>query len=369
MTLRNSLRALLHKQDLRGREHDLEVFEEAGLGDIHQIHQELVVGRRIVLAIDLGIAGESALGLEAEVPLRKFFFVLGGNLGALGARAYDGHVAFQDVQELREFIEADSTDEATDGGDAGIVLARGESRHAVFFGIHAHAAEFVDREYFPVFGKAVLLIKSGTAVSLDEEPDDEHGDGEDDEGCEGENDIEGTLEEEVLGRWRITTDAEDGQVEEVDLVSAAHDDVADARQDEGVYAVGDAVFHDDISLMAVNATAEDRLGIRETLIQISEALFGGEGADDFEVDVHAVALDEGIHFSPFAQDDDSLLRRKLSEIPVVCKNAPADDEGKLDEEGETKRNGIDEVTVKEDSDDVHHGIGKEDCQCLAVNKV
>lgn len=90
--------AFFHEKDLHGREHDLEVFEEAGLGDIHQIHQELVVGRRIVLAIDLGIAGESALGLETEVPLRKFFFVLGGNLGALGAGAYDGHVAFQDVQ-------------------------------------------------------------------------------------------------------------------------------------------------------------------------------------------------------------------------------------------------------------------------------
>ena len=85
LTLRNSLGALLHKQDLRGREHDLEVFEETGLGDIHQIHQELVVGRRIVLAIDPSIAGESALGLEAEVPLREFFFVLGGNLGAFGA--------------------------------------------------------------------------------------------------------------------------------------------------------------------------------------------------------------------------------------------------------------------------------------------
>lgn len=52
---------------------------------MHQIHQELVVGRRIVLSIDLSIAGESALGLETEVPLREFFFVLGGNLGAFGA--------------------------------------------------------------------------------------------------------------------------------------------------------------------------------------------------------------------------------------------------------------------------------------------
>lgn len=123
---------------------------------------------------------------------------MGGNLGALGAGAYDGHVAFQDVQELGELVDTDSTDEAADGGDAGIVLAGGESRHAVFFGIHAHATEFVDREYFPVFGKAVLLVEGGAAVSLDEEPDDEHGDGEDDEGCKGEDDVDEALPEEVL---------------------------------------------------------------------------------------------------------------------------------------------------------------------------
>ena len=198
MPLRNSLGTFRHKQDLHGREHDLEVFEKAGLRDIHQIHQELVIGRRIVLAIDLGIAGESALGLEAEVPLREFFFVLGGNLGALGARAYDGHVAFQDVQELREFIKADSTDEATDRCDAGIVLASGESRYAIFFGIHAHTAEFVDREYLPVFGEAVLLVKGGTTVSFDKETDDEHGDGENDEGCKGEDDVDDALPEEVF---------------------------------------------------------------------------------------------------------------------------------------------------------------------------
>ena len=198
MTRRNSLGTFTHKQDLHGREHDLEVFEEAGLGDIHQIHQELVVGRRIVLAIDLGIAGESALSLEAEVPLREFFFVLGGDLGALGARAYDGHVAFQDVQELGELVDTDSTDEAADRGDSWIVLACGESGNAVFLCIHTHATEFVDRKYLPVFGEAVLLVEGGAAVSFDKKTDDEHGDGEDDEGCEGENDVDDALPEEVL---------------------------------------------------------------------------------------------------------------------------------------------------------------------------
>lgn len=198
LPFRYSLRALLHKEYLHGREHDLEVFEEAGLGDIHQIHQELVVGGRIVLAVDLGIAGESALGLETEVPLREFFFVLGGNLGALGARSYDGHVAFQDVQELGELVDTDSTDEAADRGDSWIVLACGESGNAVFLCIHTHATEFVDREYLPVFGEAVLLVEGGAAVSFDKEADDEHGDGEDDEGCKGEDDVDDALPEEVL---------------------------------------------------------------------------------------------------------------------------------------------------------------------------
>lgn len=198
LILRNSLRALLHKEDLHGREHDLEVFEEAGLGDIHQIHQELVVGGRIVLAVDLSIAGEAALGLEAEVPLREFFFVLGGDLGALWARAYDGHVAFQDIQELGKLVKADGADEAADRGDAGIVLAGGESRYAVFFGIHAHTAEFVDREYLPVFGETVLLVEGGAAISFDKKTNDEHGDGEDDEGCKGEDDVDDALPEEVL---------------------------------------------------------------------------------------------------------------------------------------------------------------------------
>lgn len=158
-------------------------------------------------------------------------------------------------------------------------------------------------------------------------------------------------------------------MKKVDLLGTTHDDVTDARQDEGVDAAGNAVFHDDISLMAVDAAEEDGLGVLKCFVQIAKAFFGGEGADDFEMDVHAVALDERIHLTSFAQNNDGLFRREFPEIPVVCESAPANDEGKLDEEGETKRNRINEVTIDKDSDDVHHRIGKEDCQGLAVNKV
>ena len=85
LTLRNSLGAFFHEKDFHCGEDDFDIFDQAGSGYIHEIHQEFVIGGGVVLAIDLGIAGESALGLEAEVPLREFFFVLGGNLGAFGA--------------------------------------------------------------------------------------------------------------------------------------------------------------------------------------------------------------------------------------------------------------------------------------------
>ena len=158
-------------------------------------------------------------------------------------------------------------------------------------------------------------------------------------------------------------------MKKVDLLGAAHNDVADARQDEGVDAAGDAVFYDDISLMAMDTAEEDGLGVLKCFVQIAKAFFGGEGADDFEMDVHAVALDERVHLTPFAQNNDGLFRREFLKLPVVREGTPANDEGKLDEEGETKRNGIDEVTIDEDREDGHHCIGKEDCQGLAVNKV
>lgn len=158
-------------------------------------------------------------------------------------------------------------------------------------------------------------------------------------------------------------------MKKVDLLGAAHDDVADARQDEGVDAAGDAVFHDDISLMAVDTAEEDGLGVLKCFVQIAKAFFGGECAYDFEMDVHAVALDERVHLTPFAQNNDGLFRREFSEIPVVREGAPANDEGKLDEEGETKRDGIHEVPVDEDCDDVHHGVYEKDGKRLAVDEI
>ena len=55
--------AVLHEQDLHGGEDDLEVFEQTGFSDVHQVQKEFVVGGGVVLAVDLGVACQAAFGL------------------------------------------------------------------------------------------------------------------------------------------------------------------------------------------------------------------------------------------------------------------------------------------------------------------
>lgn len=113
----DALCGFFHEQDPNGREADLEVFGEARFGDIHQVHEQFVIGGCIVLAVYLGVAGQAAAALEAQVELRKCLFVLGSDLRALGPRADDGHIAFQDVEELRQLVHAAGADEAADFRD------------------------------------------------------------------------------------------------------------------------------------------------------------------------------------------------------------------------------------------------------------
>lgn len=64
LPLGHAFRTFLHEQNLHRGKDDLEVFEQAGTGDVHEIQQQFVVGGGVVLAVDLGVAGEAAFGLE-----------------------------------------------------------------------------------------------------------------------------------------------------------------------------------------------------------------------------------------------------------------------------------------------------------------
>ena len=113
----------------------------------------------------------------------------------LGPGADEGHVADEDVVELRELINAGLTDEAPYPGDAWVLLARPD-RAALLLGVSAHRAELVEREVAPVAPDPVLH-EEGLALGL--HPDREHGQeldrkGQDDPD-EGGEDVEGPLGE------------------------------------------------------------------------------------------------------------------------------------------------------------------------------
>lgn len=90
--------AFFHEEDLHGAEDDFNIFSQTGSGYIHEIHKEFVIGGGVVLAVDLGVAGEAAFALEAEGPFGDVFFILGGDFRPFRSWPYDGHIALKDVQ-------------------------------------------------------------------------------------------------------------------------------------------------------------------------------------------------------------------------------------------------------------------------------
>src|SRR5208282_4342864 len=83
------------------------------------------------------------------------FAALGAGAQCVWTRPDDGHRAFQDVEQLRQLIDAPTSEETPDPGHAGIVAAclSGGMGIGVFV---IHGAEFPQREYTTVEALAAL---------------------------------------------------------------------------------------------------------------------------------------------------------------------------------------------------------------------
>ena len=361
--------AFLHEQNLHRGEDDLEVFEQAGTGDVHEVQQQFVVGGGVVLAVDLGVAGEAAFGLEPQVPLGHFFGVLSGNFGAFGSWPYDGHISLEDVQQLGQFVEADGPDEAAHPGYPGIVFAGAEPGHPVFFGIHAHAAEFQYGEHFTVFGKPFLAVEDVAAVGVFDGSGHGHHDGrKDHQGHQGQHDVEEALEEQVFRAGIVALDGHHGQVEQVDFFGTVHDHVADAGDHVGADLMGHTVFGDDVPVVAGETAAEHHFGTLQGLGQILQGIIHADHGFYVEVHVHAVLLHQSVHVLALAQDDHGLFGREHVEVPLVGTHGPEHDEQELQQERGHKGERADVHPVYQQGDQEHEGVADEGGQGLAVDQ-
>ena len=127
LPLGNTLCGLWHKQDLHRCEHDLEILDNAWMCYVHQVHNQLVVGGRVVLAVNLRVAGQTSFCLQAQGELRHFLTVLGSNFRAFGAGTHNTKLTFQNVDKLRQLIYAASANHLADRRDAVIMVAAGQT--------------------------------------------------------------------------------------------------------------------------------------------------------------------------------------------------------------------------------------------------
>lgn len=317
----------------------------------------------------MGVAGEAAFGLEPQVPFGHGLGILGGDGRAFGSWAYDGHVAFEDVQQLGQFVEADGADEAPHFGDPGIVFAGTEPGYTVFFCIHAHAAEFQYLKDFAVFGEPGLAVEDVSPISsFDGCGHNGHDGSKEYQGHQGQGDVVGPFQDQVFGRRVVALDGHHGQVEEMDFPGAVHDHVPDPGNHIGTDLMGHAVFGHQVPIVAVEAAAEHHFCLADGAGQVFEALLHRDHGLDIEMDVHAVLFHQGIHILALAQDHHSLFGRELMEIPLVGCYGPSHDEEELEHQGGQKGQERDIVPVDQEDHEIQESIAETGGQGLAVDQ-
>ena len=307
-----SLGALLGEEDAEGGEHQLEIRDDGHVVDVHQVEFQFLIGIRVVLPVDLGIAGEAGFDLEAELEVRKEFIVLLRDFRPFRSRAHHAHITLQDVPELWQFVQAAFAYEAADRRDAVVLVAGREAGHAVLLGVRAHAAELIDGELSSVLGEAHLLINRGAAViEMDRCRRDQKNRAQEDQRRAGRDDVEGPLDDGVFRLQLRPAHKKDRRVEGLDMDGFLHDDVADMRQEEADDALFLAVFGDAVAATAVHPRDEDGVVpfqlmpdaleavavVTEFFIDAVEPLarLSAEGAEALFVQVVAIDQDRPLH--------------------------------------------------------------------------
>lgn len=234
-------------EDFDGLDHDDEVFDDAVVFDVHEVVDEFVVRRGVVLGEDLREARDAGLDVVAVGVLGVFLRELLDEVRALGARADEAHVAVEDVKNLRQLVEARRADEGPDFRDARVVVRR-ELRPRVFLGVDAHRAEFVDLVGLAETARADLAVKRGAVVlELYGKGRDGHKGQREDKGDAREHDVDGALDGAVFDAQAQAARPENRHIVDALELRAVAEDFVGTRDDVGLDFLVRAVF-DDVGL-------------------------------------------------------------------------------------------------------------------------
>ena len=144
----------------RGFADDQGVGEDRAPLDVEEVVGELPRRAELgagVPTAKLRPAGETRLDQVTAGVVREAPLELGDDLRPLGARADDGHVAPEDVPELRQLVDVRAAQQATGPGDTGVVGLR--PLRALRLGVDPHRPQLDDLERLAVLAEAALAIE------------------------------------------------------------------------------------------------------------------------------------------------------------------------------------------------------------------
>ena len=197
--LRDPFRAFFQKQNGGRGEEELQVGQHAHVIDIQQIELEFFIGVCVILAIDLGVAGQAGFDLEAEAEIRDRPAVFFRDFGAFRAGADEAHVPGQDIEKLGQLVHPAHPEQPSDPRDSIVLLPSAEPGEAVLFGVHPHRTELEDLKPFSVSGQAHLLIQGGPAVAeANRQGDAQHDGAQDHDADQGGRDVEQSFHNAVF---------------------------------------------------------------------------------------------------------------------------------------------------------------------------
>lgn len=141
-----------------------------------------------------------------------FFFELFDEVRPFWSRADEAHVAVEDIENLRQFVEPGGADEFADFGNARVVFG-GQLGTGVFFGIDAHRTEFINLIFFAKASDADLAIEDGPAVTEFDGQGDGNGERQGaDSGDAGQDDVDSALDRPLFYAEAQALRPEDGHV-------------------------------------------------------------------------------------------------------------------------------------------------------------
>lgn len=175
-------------------DHDDEVFPDAVVFDVHQIVDEFVIRRGVILCKDLCQAGDARFDVMAIGVFGVFFFEFFDEERPFRSGTDEAHVAVEDVEDLRQFVQASGADEFAYFGNAWVVFCR-QLGTGIFFRIDAHGTEFIDFIFLAEAADTDLAVEDGTAITEFNSQSDGNGEGQGTDGSDtGHDDVDSTLD-------------------------------------------------------------------------------------------------------------------------------------------------------------------------------